>query len=60
MTALRLATWNVLHRVHAENFDEGVVAPHPDEAARVASIAALAQEALTDKGPTDPPAEMTP
>jgi endonuclease/exonuclease/phosphatase family metal-dependent hydrolase len=46
MTALRLATWNVLHRVHAENFDEGVVAPHPDEAARAASIAALAAEVM--------------
>ena len=46
MTALRLATWNVLHRVHAETFDEGVVAPHPDEAARAASIAALAAEVM--------------
>lgn len=46
MTALRLATWNVLHRVHAENFDEGVVAAHPDEAVRAASIAALAAETL--------------
>ena len=37
---MRIATWNVLHRVHAENYDEGVVAPFPDEAVRVAAIAA--------------------
>jgi endonuclease/exonuclease/phosphatase family metal-dependent hydrolase len=46
MTPLRLATWNVLHRVHAENFDEGVVTPHPDEAARAAAIAALTAEVM--------------
>ncbi len=35
-----LATWNVLHRVHAENWKEDhVVATWPDEAQRVARIA---------------------
>lgn len=46
MGSITLATWNVLHRVHAENYDEGVVAPHPDEAARTAAIAALAAEVM--------------
>lgn len=46
MGSITLATWNVLHRVHAENYDEGVVAPHPDEAARAAAIAALAAEVM--------------
>ncbi len=35
-----LATWNVLHRVHAENWnEEHVVATWPDEGVRVARIA---------------------
>lgn len=35
-----VATWNVLHRVHAENWNEDhVVACWPDEAVRVAGIA---------------------
>lgn len=37
---LRVATWNVLHRVHAENWGEDhVVACFPSEPARVATIA---------------------
>jgi endonuclease/exonuclease/phosphatase family metal-dependent hydrolase len=36
-----VATWNVLHRVHAENWGEEVVARWPDEAARVAAVTAL-------------------
>ncbi len=46
MAALVLATWNLLHRVHAENYDEGLIADHPDEAARVSSIAARAAEQM--------------
>ncbi len=39
-SALAIGTWNVLHRVHAENHAEPVVERWPDEAARVAAIAA--------------------
>ncbi|MCK6572813.1 endonuclease/exonuclease/phosphatase family protein [Myxococcota bacterium] len=48
MPTLHLATWNVLHRVHAENYDEGVVTPYPDEAARAAAIANRVAEVMAD------------
>jgi endonuclease/exonuclease/phosphatase family metal-dependent hydrolase len=35
-----IITWNVLHRIHAVNWDEPVIANHPDEHARIAAIAA--------------------
>lgn len=35
---VRVATWNVLHRIHAENWAEGSVAAYPDEASRVEGI----------------------
>lgn len=35
-----ITTWNVLHRVHAENWGELPVATFPDEAARVAAVVA--------------------
>lgn len=35
-----VATWNVLHRVHAENWAELVPERHPDERARIAAITA--------------------
>jgi endonuclease/exonuclease/phosphatase family metal-dependent hydrolase len=38
---ITVATWNVLHRVHAENWGEPVAARWPDEAARVAAVTAL-------------------
>jgi endonuclease/exonuclease/phosphatase family metal-dependent hydrolase len=31
-------TWNVLHRIHAENWAEPTIDRHPDEAARIAGI----------------------
>lgn len=34
-----IVTWNVLHRIHAVNWDEGVLAQHQDEHARIAAIA---------------------
>jgi endonuclease/exonuclease/phosphatase family metal-dependent hydrolase len=37
---ITVATWNVLHRVHAENWYEDVAERWPDEAARIAAIAA--------------------
>lgn len=38
MSVLRVTTWNVLHRVHAENWKEAPVTAFPDEAARIAGI----------------------
>ena len=34
-----VVTWNVLHRIHAVNWDESVIAKHVDEHARIAAIA---------------------
>lgn len=39
-STITLATWNVLHRVHAENWREEPVRAFPDEAVRIAAIAA--------------------
>lgn len=33
-------TWNVLHRIHAENWSDPTIAHHPEEAQRVAGITA--------------------
>lgn len=47
MTAsLVVATWNVLHRIHAENWDEPSIADHPDERGRIAAIAELVATVL--------------
>jgi endonuclease/exonuclease/phosphatase family metal-dependent hydrolase len=35
-----VATWNVLHRVHAENWRDDVAAHWPDERARIAAVTA--------------------
>ncbi len=40
-------TWNVLHRVHAENYNEPTVTVWPDESARVNAITALVHKAVT-------------
>jgi endonuclease/exonuclease/phosphatase family metal-dependent hydrolase len=37
---ITVATWNVLHRVHAENWGEDVARRWPDESARIAAITA--------------------
>jgi endonuclease/exonuclease/phosphatase (EEP) superfamily protein YafD len=37
---ITVATWNVLHRVHAENWDEDVVGRWPDEPERIAAVTA--------------------
>jgi endonuclease/exonuclease/phosphatase family metal-dependent hydrolase len=37
---ITVATWNVLHRVHAENWDEGVPGRWPDEPTRIAAVTA--------------------
>ncbi len=39
-----MATWNVLHRVHAENWYEDVATRWPDEGARIAAITARVAE----------------
>jgi endonuclease/exonuclease/phosphatase family metal-dependent hydrolase len=36
---VRLVTWNVLHRIHAVNWEEGPVRAFPDERERIARIA---------------------
>lgn len=38
---ISVATWNVLHRVHAENWTEDVAARWPDESERITAITAL-------------------
>lgn len=48
MGVLRLVTWNVLHRVHAENWGEPQAATFPDEAARLARIAQVIRGWLDD------------
>lgn len=35
---ITVATWNLLHRVHAENWDEDTIRRWPDEAARITAI----------------------
>lgn len=46
---MKLLTWNVLHRVHAERHAEPAIRAWPDEARRVHGVAARAR-ALTDEG----------
>ncbi|MFR9749960.1 endonuclease/exonuclease/phosphatase family protein [Nocardia sp. 004] len=41
---ITVATWNVLHRVHAENWYENVATRWPDESARIAEITAKVAE----------------
>ncbi|WP_433043344.1 endonuclease/exonuclease/phosphatase family protein [Dactylosporangium sp. CS-033363] len=36
---INVVTWNVLHRVHAANWDDGTVVRWPDERLRIAAIA---------------------
>lgn len=37
----RVTTWNVLHRIHAVNWGEATIDPHPEERLRCAAIARL-------------------
>lgn len=41
MTELAVMTWNVLHRIHAVNWNEPPVAQFPDERARISGITAF-------------------
>ena len=45
---MRIATWNVLHRIHAENWRETVPDVFPDEAVRIAAITARIEALLAD------------
>jgi endonuclease/exonuclease/phosphatase (EEP) superfamily protein YafD len=46
MSAITIATWNVLHRVHAENWAEPAIEAYPDERARIAAIATCVERML--------------
>lgn len=41
-------TWNVLHRIHAENWGEQATLHHPDEATRIAGVTARIVSATQD------------
>jgi endonuclease/exonuclease/phosphatase family metal-dependent hydrolase len=45
--AVKFVTWNLLHRVHAENHAEAAIAGWPLEAQRVEAIASFLHETLT-------------
>ena len=47
---MKIFTWNVLHRVHAERHSEPAIARWPDEQVRVAGIAALLARTMTVEG----------
>lgn len=47
---LPVATWNVLHRIHAVNWSEPAIAAHADEDARVAAIAKRVRALAADDG----------
>jgi endonuclease/exonuclease/phosphatase family metal-dependent hydrolase len=49
MASLDIATWNVLHRVHAENWGEEVPARFPDEAERIARITRRVVDLVRDR-----------
>ena len=48
--AMKILTWNVLHRVHAERHSEPAIERWPDEQGRVRGITALIARALTVEG----------
>lgn len=47
---VKVLTWNVLHRVHAENYGEPAVHRWPDEAERVRRVVSLVSKALRVDG----------
>jgi hypothetical protein len=50
---MRIATWNVLHRIHAENWRETVPDVFPDEAVRIAAITARIEALLSESDVVD-------
>lgn len=47
---MKLLTWNVLHRVHAETHAEPTIVRWPDEALRVRAVASWVAKAVTREG----------
>lgn len=47
--AMRVLTWNVLHRVHAERHSEAAIEPWPTEALRVAALVKRITRALENE-----------
>lgn len=47
---MRILTWNVLHRVHAETHSEAAIQHWPGEAERVRAVARRVSEALSTEG----------
>ena len=43
---MKILTWNVLHRIHAENYDDPAVGRWPDEVARTRHVVALISGAM--------------
>ncbi len=50
---MRIATWNVLHRIHAENWRETVPDVFPDEAVRIAAITPRIEALLSESDVVD-------
>jgi endonuclease/exonuclease/phosphatase (EEP) superfamily protein YafD len=47
---VKLLTWNVLHRVHAETYADPAISPWPDESKRVEGVVRFIARALNDEG----------
>ncbi|MDP1824240.1 MAG: endonuclease/exonuclease/phosphatase family protein [Archangium sp.] len=47
---MKILTWNVLHRVHAERHSEPAIQGWPDETKRVRGVATRVAKALTEEG----------
>lgn len=47
---MKLLTWNVLHRVHAETYSDPAIEPWPDELARVEGVVRFVSRALRSEG----------
>jgi endonuclease/exonuclease/phosphatase family metal-dependent hydrolase len=45
---MQIATWNVLHRIHAENWGDGPLERFPREADRIAAITSRVAEQIAD------------
>lgn len=43
---MNILTWNVLHRIHAENHDDPAIGRWPDEAARTRHVVAMIADAM--------------
>jgi endonuclease/exonuclease/phosphatase (EEP) superfamily protein YafD len=48
--AVKVLTWNVLHRVHAETYSDPAIVPWPDETKRVEGVVRFISNALKNDG----------